>query len=86
MAEPPEQRDPAAVADPETVVVQGERAEELRCMLGRLTLREQEAIALRFGAELSSREVGEVFGISATAARMLVHRGVTRLREVMTDG
>jgi RNA polymerase sigma factor (sigma-70 family) len=86
MAEPPEQADPTAAADPERFVMQDERSHDLQCLLSRLTPREQEAIALRFGAELSSREVGEVLGISPTAARMLVHRGVTRLREVVADG
>lgn len=51
--------------------------------LGVLSEREHEAVALRFGAELSSPEIGAAMGISPTAARMLVHRGVSKLREVM---
>ena len=61
-------------------------ADDVRRQLGVLTPREREAVALRFGSELTSAEIGDVLGISATAARMLVHRGVGRLREVMTDG
>jgi RNA polymerase sigma-70 factor (ECF subfamily) len=50
---------------------------------GVLSEREREAVALRFGAELSSPEIGAAMGISPTAARMLVHRGICKLREVM---
>ena len=53
--------------------------------LDRLSEREREALSLRFGAELQSPEIGAVMGISATAARMLVHRAVAKLREVMAD-
>lgn len=53
--------------------------------LEHLTDRERDAIAMRFGAELSSAEIGAAMDISPTAARMLVHRGVARLREVMAD-
>lgn len=58
----------------------------LRRALARLSDREREAIALRFGAELSSADIGASLGISPTAARMLVHRAVTKLREVSARG
>lgn len=54
----------------------------LRC----LSAREREAVAFRFGAGLSSPEIGAAMGISPTAARMLVHRGISKLREVMDVG
>ena len=50
-----------------------------------LTDREIEAVTLRFAAGLSAPEVGTVLGISDAGARMLVHRAVTKLREVMSD-
>lgn len=58
-------------------------AGHLLALLQVLSEREQEAVALRFGAELSSPEIGTAMGISPTAARMLIHRGVGKLREVM---
>jgi RNA polymerase sigma factor (sigma-70 family) len=70
---------------PEAVALRSEGADEVRHHLGRLTEREREVVALRFGAGLSSPEVGAVLGISPTAARMAVHRAVTKLREVITD-
>lgn len=58
----------------------------LRDALAALSDREREAVALRFGAELSSSDIGAQLGISPTAARMLVHRAVTKLREVGARG
>ena len=72
--------------DPAERVVVADEATALHRYLSRLTDREREAVALRFGAELSSADIGAVMGISPTAARMLVHRGVTKLREVIVDG
>lgn len=72
--------------DPPSAAEQADEADALRRMLDALSDREREAVALRFGAELPSPEIGEALGISPTAARMLVHRAVTKLREVMGHG
>lgn len=77
--------DQAADDDPEGTVLRRSGADEVRRHLGRLTAKEREAVALRFGTELSSEEIGAAMGISATAARMLVYRAVGKLREVMRD-
>lgn len=71
--------------DPEGAALRRDGADEVRRHLGRLTAKEREAVALRFGTELSSAEIGAALGISATAARMLVYRAVGKLREVMLD-
>jgi RNA polymerase sigma factor (sigma-70 family) len=75
----------SAADDPEGDALRRVGADEVRRHLGLLTAREREAVALRFGSELTSTQIGEVLGISPTAARMLVHRGIARLREVMAD-
>lgn len=72
--------------DSDRAVLRAEGAGELRAVLELLSEREREALSLRFGAELSSAEIGAVLGTSPTGARMLVHRAVTKLREVMIDG
>ena len=74
------QEDPTA-----DIAVRGEAVAGIQAFLDRLSDREREAVALRFGAELSSPEIGAVMEISPTAARMLVHRGMTKLRELMGD-
>lgn len=68
---------------PEDEAVRREGAEELGRALAELPEREREAIALRFSGGLKAREVGEVLACSEGAAKMLVYRGVRRLREVM---
>lgn len=70
---------------PEGVALRRDGADDLRRYLGVLTPREREAIALRFGMEMSSGEIGSAMGISAAAARMLVYRAVMKLREVIPD-
>ncbi|NMO04761.1 sigma-70 family RNA polymerase sigma factor [Gordonia sp. TBRC 11910] len=72
-------------ADPESMALRHADSDVLRRHLSVLTPREREAVALRFGSQLSSEEIGAAMGISAPAARMLVYRGVGKLREVMSD-
>lgn len=71
--------------DPEGEVLRRLGADEVRRRLGQLTPREREAVALRFGSELTSAEIGALLGVTPSAARMLVHRAVGRLREVLAD-
>jgi RNA polymerase sigma factor (sigma-70 family) len=85
MEQPPEDRHADPEDDPEARVLRAAAADEVRSHLGMLSAREREAVALRFGAELSAAEVGEFLGVSPTAARMLVYRAVTKLREVLAD-
>jgi RNA polymerase sigma-70 factor (ECF subfamily) len=72
--------------EPHAPVLRAEGADEVRALLEHLTDREREAVALRFGAELSAADIGALLGTSATGARMLVHRAVTKLRGVVADG
>ncbi|WP_307829437.1 RNA polymerase sigma factor [Antrihabitans stalagmiti] len=69
--------------DPESWALRLDGVDDLRRQLGLLTVREREAVALRFGSDMSSEQIGAAMGISATAARMLVYRAVGKLREVM---
>lgn len=71
--------------DPEGEALRRDGADEVRRHLGVLTAKEREAVALRFGTDLTSEEIGGTLGVSATAARMLVYRAVGKLREVMLD-
>ncbi len=85
-ADPPEPTVIATSDAPADAAIRGEAAATVLDHLAVLSDREREAVALRFGAELSSPEIGAAMGVSPTAARMLVHRGVTKLREVMDRG
>lgn len=69
--------------EPADHAARGDAAGSVIAHLHVLSDREREAVALRFGAEFSSPEIGAAMDISPTAARMLVHRAVTKLREVI---
>jgi RNA polymerase sigma factor (sigma-70 family) len=46
----------------------------------RLDERSQDLIALRFGADLSARQIGEMLGIKTNAVEVALHRALARLR------
>jgi RNA polymerase sigma factor (sigma-70 family) len=75
--------EPAGAADP---TLARDDVDDVRRRLAVLSPRELEAVHLRFAAELPSAEVGAALGISAPAARMLVHRAVLKLREEVQHG
>jgi RNA polymerase sigma-70 factor (ECF subfamily) len=45
---------------------------------------EQEALALRYGADLSLREMAQVAGVRQTTMEGRVYRGLRRLRDELT--
>ena len=61
------------------------RAERARDLLERVRPTEREALLLRYGGELSFREVGEAVGIDEATARKRVSRGLARLRELVKE-
>jgi RNA polymerase sigma factor (sigma-70 family) len=48
--------------------------------------REQELIALRFGADLSARRIGEILGLRTNAVEVALHRALLRLRDRLETG
>ena len=58
-----------------------ERREALERALGRLSPEEREAIALRFGADLSVPEMAKVLGEPLTTVEGRVYRALRKLRE-----
>ena len=61
------------------------RAETARALLARLRPTEREALLLRYGSELSFREVGGATGIDEATARKRVSRALARLRELVKE-
>lgn len=55
-------------------------SERLRTVMAKLAPRDQEALDLRYFAELEPMEIGELLGISANHASVLVYRALARLR------
>ncbi len=66
-------------------VLRGQRAVLARAALGRIRPSEREALLLRYGAELSYRELAQACGIEQAAARKRVSRALGALRQLL-DG
>jgi len=57
-----------------------EHRDELARAMGVLSLEEREAVALRFGADLSVPELAKVLGVELTTAEGRVYRALRKLR------
>lgn len=79
VAEVPERAAPGDHAD-ETV-----RRVALSRAVSTLADRDRELVALRYGADLSSRRIGELVGMKTNAVEVALHRALERLRGEM-DG
>ena len=53
--------------------------------VNRLDERERELLALRFGADLTARQIGEVVGMKTNAVEVALHRTLGRLRATLED-
>jgi RNA polymerase sigma-70 factor (ECF subfamily) len=62
-----------------------EHRDLLGAALGSLAPEEREAIALRFGAELSVPEIAALLGVPLTTAEGRVYRALRRLRDRLQD-
>jgi RNA polymerase sigma factor (sigma-70 family) len=49
--------------------------------LGQLDVHDRELIALRYGADLTARQIGELLNMRTHAVEMALHRALARLRE-----
>ena len=67
----------------EGVMIKREQLGRLRDALLLLKGREREALALRFGAGLRVREIGELLDLSSGATKMMIHRALKQLRAVL---
>jgi RNA polymerase sigma-70 factor, ECF subfamily len=69
---------------PESVVAgheeQSLRNLEMRAAVARLDPRDRELIALRFGADLTAKRIGEVLGLRTNTVEVSLHRALARLR------
>ena len=73
----------ADASDPLARVEARESLERLVRLIERLPDRDQELIALKYGAELDHRAIGRQLGLSETHVGSLAHRIVTKLRSAI---
>lgn len=59
---------------------------ELRAAMEQLEVRERELLALRYGADLSTRQIAELMDASPNAIDVALHRARQRLRTVLEGG
>lgn len=74
------------VIDVEAAAIERATASELYESLERLGPRDRELLALRFGSEMSTAEVGAVLGLSAETARRAIGRALERARAQLRGG
>lgn len=80
-------RDGDAVAErgagcsPEDMAVAQDERRRIRLLVMALSDPQRDAIAMRFGADMTAREIGVVIGKSEEATQKLISRGLMRLRE-----
>ncbi len=70
---------------PEPIPPVDPRHLDLTRALATLDVQDRQLLALRFGLGLMSAEIGEQLGISASAARVRLHRVLARLRAELGD-
>ena len=56
---------------------------ELAAALAELGPRDRELVALRYGADLSAKQIGELLDLRTNAVEVAVHRALGRLRETL---
>ena len=71
---------PAADPTPEEHVLERERAQELRALIGLLRPEHQHLLALRYGADLGYEEIGAIVGTAPATVRVRMHRILEELR------
>ena len=72
------------VSPPDAIAETRDSTSRVLTLLSRLTADQQEAIRLKFQHGLSYREIASVTGHSETNVGFLIHRGIKRLREMMS--
>jgi RNA polymerase sigma-70 factor (ECF subfamily) len=72
-----------AETDPEKVLLRSLSHERLRAVITRLTPEQQQVLALRFGQELSHREVAQMLNKSEGAVKLLQFRALQALRRLL---
>jgi RNA polymerase sigma-70 factor, ECF subfamily len=58
---------------------------DLHEAMASLDARTRELLALRYGADLKSREIGELLGQRTNTVEVALHRALSRLREILED-
>ena len=70
---------------PETQAEHADQFRQVIAHMGQLTEDEQTAVALRFGAELTYKEIAGVMDCDANRVGVLLHRGLKKLQQALSE-
>jgi RNA polymerase sigma factor (sigma-70 family) len=78
------------ITQPETSIEElSEKAEDIRMLqsyISQLSKAEQEIISLKFGAEMTNRQIAKELGFSESNVGIIIYRAVRKLRDGFTGG
>jgi RNA polymerase sigma factor (sigma-70 family) len=66
---------------PDDEMVKAEEIHKLKSALSGLTAQEQEIIALKFGGEMTNREIAKALGLSDSNVGIIIYRTIRKLRD-----
>ena len=69
------------MVDRKNTIAQAEHREDIRRLLGVLSVEQREAVILRFGQELCFSEIAKVMGCSMRTAQSRVRNGLRLMRK-----
>ncbi|MDQ3690785.1 MAG: sigma-70 family RNA polymerase sigma factor [Chloroflexota bacterium] len=76
---------PSDDPSPEDIAVRSDEGRRIRLLVADLPEVQRDALALRFGAGLTARQIGTAIGKNEEATQKLISRALARLREVTHD-
>ncbi len=74
------------IPNAEDLIIAQERRIEVNRALAKLSKKLREVLALRFGSDLSYREIAEVLDIPMGTVKRRLYDGIEKLRQVMQEG
>lgn len=72
-------------SDPANRVLEWERQEEIGALVSHLSDDQRDVVLLRFAGDLSFAEIGAVLNKNEPAVRMLLHRGLRKMKTVLEN-
>lgn len=76
---------PDEAADPRDVEAETVERLTLEQAVDRLDVRDRELVALRYGSDLSARQIGDLLELRTNAVEVALHRALARLRKLLED-
>jgi RNA polymerase sigma-70 factor (TIGR02952 family) len=71
---------------PEEEMAKSEEYRILQSCISKLAAQEQEIISLKFGAEMTNRQIAKVIGLSESNVGIIIFRAIRKLRDSFDEG